>query len=72
MKWLALIPVALVLAACGGDGSGGASPTTTGQEVTTVATDPPATRDPGVFRRAQADSAANSMTGTWPQRPSSR
>ena len=49
MKWLALIPVALVLAACGGDGSGGASPTTTGQEVTIVATDPPTTRDRASF-----------------------
>ena len=49
MKWLALIPVALVLAACGGHGSGGASPTTTEQEVTIVATDPPTTRDRASF-----------------------
>ena len=45
MKWLALIPVALVLAACGGSGSDAAAPATTTPPVTVVATDPPATQD---------------------------
>ncbi len=45
MRWLALIPVALVLAACGGDGSDAAAPATTGLPGTNGSTDPPAIQD---------------------------
>ncbi len=45
MKWLALIGVALVLAACGGDGTDAAAPPTGTSPVTVVATDPPAIQD---------------------------
>ena len=45
MKWLALIPVALVLAACGGDGTDAAAPATTTSPVTITAAAPTAIQD---------------------------
>ncbi len=54
MKWLALIAVALVLAACGGDGSDAGAPPTGTSPVTIVATDPPAIQD-GHHKAVMAD-----------------
>ncbi len=45
MKWLALVPLVLVVAGCGGSGSNAAAPFTGAPEGTIAATDPPATED---------------------------
>lgn len=64
MRWLALIPVALALAACGGDGSDTAA-FTTNDVGTIAATDPPATGD-GPQKAVMPDGTAISYSVVLP------
>jgi pimeloyl-ACP methyl ester carboxylesterase len=67
MKWLALLVAAIVLAACGGKGSGAATPLPSGlPEGTIAATDPPAIQD-GHKKAVMADGTVIAYSLVLPQ-----